>query len=372
MGSLSENFNASCGCLYSKGKQGEIRSWRVSTEGGSIIVVHGRLNGVLQTVVKQAKGKNIGRANETTPAVQAVLQAKSMHKKQMDKGYFSSVEEAETRILLRPMLAAKFDEKKHKVLYPCSVQPKFDGNRCLCYWENGEIKLMSRGGKAYDVQHIADACKNHLPKGKVFDGELYIHGVALQDITGMIKKPKPESVNLEYHIYDMFSTDDLEKPWSDRLIELEAIWDGFSAINPLKEVLTVGVSSEAQALQMEIEFVAEGFEGAIVRGEAAPYLLGKRSDQLLKIKSFQDDEFRIVGFLEGEGKFEGCIIFECVTDSGRTFKAVPKGSLDQKRDWFEHGESYIGKLLKVKYFQLTNDGIPQHPVGLTIRLEEDL
>ena len=95
MGSLSENFNASCGCLYSKGKQGEIRTWRVQVDGPLIITTSGRVGGKLKEAVKKAQGKNIGRANETTPIVQAVIQAKIMYKKKINKGYFESIEEAE-------------------------------------------------------------------------------------------------------------------------------------------------------------------------------------------------------------------------------------------------------------------------------------
>jgi ATP-dependent DNA ligase len=46
------------------------------------------------------------------------------------------------------------------------------------------------------------------------------------------------------------------------------------------------------------KFVAEGFEGAILRGINSQYLWGYRSDELLKVKTFQDAEFEIVDIIE--------------------------------------------------------------------------
>ena len=52
--------------LYSKGKKGEIRFWKVWTEGSEIITEHGVVDGKVQQARKTAKAKNIGKSNETT------------------------------------------------------------------------------------------------------------------------------------------------------------------------------------------------------------------------------------------------------------------------------------------------------------------
>lgn len=359
--------------LYSKGKKNEIRSWTIRTENEVIITEHGQLGGKLQTSRKTAKGKNAGKANETSPSQQAILQAQSMHKKQIDKGYFDSIEKAENTEVFLPMLADKFDKKKHKLQYPCIVQPKMDGVRSLAYWEDGKVKLMSRGGKPYDVQHIASECAGFLAQDQVFDGELYSHGTALQDINSWVKKPKPESLRLEYWIYDTFFRDDLDLPFKERLAALKRLYasPGFE-VGSLCAVPHSTMNDEAGARIHEVEFVKRGFEGAIVRDLRGKYELRKRSTYLLKVKSFQDDEFPIVGFNEGVGKFEGCVIWTCETPEGRTFNVIPKGTMQQKAEWFQNGESYLGQLLKVKFFAYTKDNIPQFPVGLAIRLEEDM
>lgn len=73
-----------------------------------------------------------------------------------------------------------------------------------------------------------------------------------------------------------------------------------------------------------------------------------------------------------KGKKGEIRVWECETPEGKQFKVVPKGTLEEKKNYYYSGHEYIGSWLKVKYFQLTNDKIPQFPVGLAIRLPQDM
>ena len=360
--------------LYAKGKNKEIRVWNVRTEGPDIITEHGQLDGKMQISRKTAKAKNIGKSNETSPEEQAVLQATSMYKKQIDKGYFLTIEEAQSKTVLLPMLANKFDDKKHKISYPCITQPKLDGLRSLIYWENGEIKLLSRGGKEYKIPHIAKACEGFLPKGRVFDGEVYLHGTPLQDINSLVKRNQENSIKLEYWIYDSFLIDKPWIIWKDRFEYLrDDLYPKLKEANtPLKHVPWAWVTYEDQVRSFESEFKYHGYEGSIIRDFRGTYEVGNRSSYLLKVKSFIDEEFPIVGFKDGEGKFKECVIWVCQTPEGKEFDVVPKGTLEQKAEWFKHGIEYVGKKLKVQFFAYTKDKKPQFPVGIAVRLEEDM
>ncbi|MDC1299972.1 hypothetical protein N8Z24_00540 [bacterium] len=359
--------------LYGKGKKGEIRSWKIYTEGADIVTEHGMLEGKIQVARKTAKAKNLGKKNETTPEEQAIAQAKSMWQKQIDKGYFDSIEKAKTTQVFRPMLASKFEDKKHNITYPCTIQPKLDGNRCLAYWEDGKVKLMSRGGKQYDIEHISKACEEFLGETQVFDGEIYIHGMPLQDINSLVRKSQEDSINLEYWVYDTFYKDNIFLPWIIRLQNLKMLYkqEGFES-SPIKKVPYDKALWEEQVYEAEKAWVKKGYEGAILRDFNSKYELSKRSNYLLKVKSFLDEEFTITGYKEGEGKFLGCVIWECETSEDKRFHVTPKGTMEQRAEWFQRGNQYVGKLLTVKYFQKTKDNIPQFPVGLAIRLDEDL
>lgn len=368
--------------LYKKGKDESIQMWSIHTAGDTIYTSHGKLGGKLQESTKTIKGKSIGKKNETTPEYQARLDAKSMWAKKKDKGYFESVHEAKNKMVFLPMLAhdmLKMSTKKVQELYkkPFYVQPKLDGVRCLAFWNGDTIKLMSRGGKEYTIPHIAEALKAIIEPGQVLDGEIYIHGVLRQDINALVKKWRDEeyeetgytSANLQYWVYDAFSISNLDEPFSHRDIALSRLnFDG----KIIRHVSTSIVKAEEEFQHYHNLYTKEGFEGTIVRLSDGSYELGHRSRSLLKYKDFQDDEFEIIGFKDGEGKFENCVIWVCRVGADQTVDVVPKGTLNQKRKWFATAENYIGKMITVKYQSLSKDGIPEFPVGLGFRLEEDM
>jgi len=77
-----------------------------------------------------------------------------------------------------------------------------------------------------------------------------------------------------------------------------------------------------------------------------------------------------VGAEEGKGKDKGTVIWICSITSGDdsgTFSVRPKGTFEERTDWFKNYKSYVGKNLTVQFQNLTNGGIPRFPVGIAIR-----
>ena len=366
--------------LYHKSKTDAIVQWDIWTEGADICTEYGQIGGKMQTARKTATPKNVGRANATTADEQAILEATAMHKKRLDAKYSLTIEDAKKEVFL-PMLAASFDKRKDKVVYPVDVQPKLDGVRCLAYWEGDSVKLMSRGGKQWNCcQHIIDELETVLPKDWVLDGELYIHGATFQEITKLVKKLRPESVNVQFHVYDVpragYEQTELGgSTWDNRKISL-ALIDEFENCKSVKIVRTDYADCEQTVYKLQSEYLEEGYEGAIVREMDGEYKFGYRSNKLLKVKNFMDEEFEIVGYTTGVGRFEGCIIWICETGNYDAeliqFKVVPQGTMEERKATYDTADKHIGEHLKVKFFELTDDGIPRFPVGIGIRLTEDM
>jgi ATP-dependent DNA ligase len=127
------------------------------------------------------------------------------------------------------------------------------------------------------------------------------------------------------------------------------------------------VRTEQEMKKLHDKFVNEGYEGLILRNPKGVYGINKRSNDLIKYKSFQDGEYEITGYEEGTGKDEGTVIWVCKTEKDQEFKARPRGTHEERTEWFSNGDKYVGSMLTVRYFELTDDGIPRFPVGLTIR-----
>jgi len=356
--------------LYRKDKKDAIRIWQCWTKDNIIYTSHGQQDGQMQVAQKVTEGKNIGRKNETTPEQQADFDAKSMWKKQLDKGYVEDINKVDEIIYL-PMLAQDFQKRKGKVKYPVDIQPKLDGVRCLAMWDGDRIALVSRKGKEYAVGHIAQELESVIQPNMILDGEIYLHGATFQEAVRLIKKHRPgESEKLEYWIYDVLMIGEEATEWVERhKILLEVMVANTKSI---KRTETYTAHTEAEILGFQKLWVEQGFEGAIVREKHAFYEVNKRSNHLLKVKDFKDAEYKITGFTEGVGKFVGCIIWICVTEEDKPFKVVPKGTLVQKKKWFKEADKYIGSWLKVKFFELSEDNVPRFPVGLGVRLPEDM
>jgi DNA ligase-1 len=131
-------------------------------------------------------------------------------------------------------------------------------------------------------------------------------------------------------------------------------------------------SNNQEVLDWEEKAVADGYEGVMIRNRNAEYLYGHRSYDLLKVKSAVDQEYQVVGFTHGVGKFEKSVIWLCKTKDGNTFEVVPKTTSERKEYYFAHGKEYIGELLKVRYQNLTKYGIPRFPRGLGFRDRRDM
>lgn len=362
--------------LYHKSRSGAIHSWGVAIEGNTIISTHGQVDGQKIVSKKVATGKNIGRSNETTPEQQALIEAQAMWTFKRERKYSLTPEEAQEDVLL-PMLAQPFEKRESKLTYPLDVQPKLDGVRALAKWEGDKVVLISRSGKPWLVTtHLNEQLERIMPKGTVLDGEIYLHGKGFQWITARTKKRQEGTEQLQYHVYDMPETEVSDSdPWEDRKHYLAGLLNGIPQTER-PHIIMVGTSdadNKARLLKVHDGFVSIGYEGLIVRTLDGVYEYGHRSPGLLKVKAFQDAEYEIVGHTDGVGVEKGLVIWTCSDPkSGKTFDTRPRGTHDERRHLFNEAEKYYGSALKVRYFGLTDEGLPRFPIGVGIRAEEDI
>lgn len=328
--------------------------WQTKNDGSS--------SAVQWSEVYEVKPKNVGRSNETSAEQQAHLELESAVKGQRDKGYAGEGEDPDTLPL--PMLAHKFSDRGHKVIWPAYVQPKLNGQRMLF---DGE-RAWSRGGKEIIpecIAHIRDQI-GPLPGGIILDGELILPGnPLLQKTMTAIKKFRPElSPALLYWVYDLV---DPSLPFSKRLEKLSGLLPkgGSSVLSVATEV----VENPTHVIHWHQHFVAQGYEGSMVRFDGGGYDIGHRNNQLQKVKDFVDGEFEVLGIVEGEGRFKGSAIFVCKATETETFTCVPEGDMEYRRSLFRDREEILSstRYLTVRYQELSKDKVPIFPVGVGLR-----
>lgn len=355
--------------LYKVDNKGKVREWEVevSTHGAlgstvAIQVIHGAQNGAKQikdTYIRN--GKNIGKANETTALEQAYLEAESKWNKQKDKGYSETIV-AKSERSFRPMLAQEYVKHSKKIVFPCYVQPKLDGLRCSISLENGKAVARSRNGKEWKVlNHITEMFEPILKQlpNIIPDGELFTRKVDFQKIISGIKRDEPNEYTsmIEFWCYDVHVVGK-QIPFSTRMHIIKDIAD----LIPIVPVETKLAKTHDEIWEFHEEYTGQGYEGVMARNAAGLYEVDKRSYHLLKVKAFQDQEFEIVDI--SLDKNNECV-FTCVTDENKRFDVKCKGSTEHRQALYD--DQNIGKLLTVKFFEWTNDGVPRFPVGKGLR-----
>ena len=396
--------------LYGKASTGKIKMWSIKVEDqkgvGAITTTHGYLDGKLQVNTRLVMvGKNLGKKNETTPLQQAVSEAQSDWKKKTEAGGMTekkpddepaggagkaagdsdmesvkskpSAEKnakaaANTGGVPHPMLAHDYNKRGKDIKFPCYAQKKLDGVRCLAISGKG---LYSRTGKAFPHMDHIRAEINSLPKGPlapnggtILDGELYSDTLNFQEIVGLVKKETlkpadaPKMTQIYLCVYDtiMDGTNEQRNNWLADLFKTHK----FKA---LKLLPTDVANNLDDVKKLHAEYVADGYEGLILRNKAGLYKVGHRSADLQKYKEFKDDEYKIVGFKEGDGIEKGCVIWVCETKDKKPFSVRPRGTHEDRAAAFKTASKAVGKKLTVRFQELTEDGIPRFPVGLAIR-----
>jgi len=361
--------------LYKKTSLGKIQTWMVHVLDDSYFTVTGQIDGKKITNKPTAcKGKNTGKANATTAYEQAGKEAHAKWIQQLKKGYVECLAEAEKGMVNKeyvkggysPLLAETFQDFEKEVQYPCYGQPKLDGHRGTN--DNG---LFSRTRKPImSCPHILEEIQRLDLMSMKLDGELYNHFLRdeFEKLSSAIRKstPQPECEIVQYYIYDIF-LDNI--PFKDRVHSLNLLDTLLlkKGAQHLKVVPTEIVHNAEHAFLRTKYWINQGYEGYMLRNPDACYE-NKRSKNLLKLKIWQDAEFKIVGINEGKGKLAGHVgTFTCEIDDKlgrRTFKAKAKGSYTKLREyWLDHS-LWENKLLTVKFINYTKKNVvPRHGVG---------
>jgi DNA ligase-1 len=409
--------------LYKKTSTGAAQQWSVRVyEKGSEVVIestYGQVDGALQTATEIIReGKNIGRANETTILEQAQSQAASLWEKKRDKGYIeelSKIDSGGKNADVRPMLAKPFEDREDKLTIgmPIFLQPKLDGIRCIAKKEKDKVGLFSRNGKVITaVPHIVQELIEVMNNGEIWDGELYHPELEFNEITALtrtkepvlelVDEPVPEeqrdpnidytpyrsglsSSMIEYHIFDMIS----DEPFVKRSLHIHhKIIGNHKTATPMhiKVVETIETEYDRTTLDnFHRDWTKKGYEGVIIRLKTQKGYEQKRTSSLIKYKKFLDDEFKIVGYETGTpgSKLDQCLgAFWLKIDAAMAsyrledgtgyFKAKPDGSLELSKKLWDQREQWLGKMVKIKFQNYSEYGIPRFPIVVGIRWEGDM
>lgn len=356
--------------LYKLDSKGKVREWRMEIDGAKFRTVSGLANG--KQVIsewKQTFAKNVGRANSTTPEEQAIAEVDALYTKRLEGEYHTEIKDVSKARFFKPMLAAKWEDRKAKVSYPVMVQPKLDGVRAII---NRDGVWSRAGKKIVAVPHIEQQLAPLFVRFPdiVLDGELYNHDLRddFNKIISLVRKTKPTEADLaesadtvEFHTYDFAHYPDLI--YFERVKALKQFVETNQQKLPsIVWVQTDSADSESQVDDLFGGYVEQGYEGGIIRLNGV--YQQKRSNNLLKRKDFEDAEFEIISVEEGQGNWSGYAktLFIKLPD-GTVQQSGLAGNQDYLRQVLADREAYQGGEATVQYFTRTPDGKLRFPVA---------
>jgi ATP-dependent DNA ligase len=364
--------------LYKRTELGKIQEWTIVIEGNQYYSIEGIQGGKLTTNKPTAAvGLNVGKKNETTPEEQALKEAQAKWQKKCDAGYTIDVYNIDNSVtFFEPQLAKKYIDFKDEIKFPCLVSRKIDGSRLIITKD----RLATRNGKDYkSCPHISNILKPLFIAHQkwVVDCEIYSHDIPFEKIMSLVRKTKPTPEDLiesekivKIYIFDGV-IDNKNEGFAKRFDILKKEINNL--IGKSKHIVFVDnyeVNSHEEIKKYHDQFVQEGFEGAMIRISDAPYQ-NKRSKNLLKLKSFNDDEFIIKDIIEGIGgraNMAGNLLLKM--KDGRTFGAGIRGGEEYYKELLKNKNQLIGKQATIRYQELSKDGIPRFPVAINIARDE--
>lgn len=388
--------------LYSLDSKGKIREWKASTDLSkdstgyiTITIEHGQQDGKKQLKERKVKaGKNKGKANETSIEEQAYLEIGYLYQKQLDQGYVFDI--ASYKIPKRPMLAYKYKEKAHKVVWsddksnPGILQyasRKLNGIRCFIFVENGIPTLFeSRTGKAFKYfNHIADDIKTTYFENKnyILDGELFHPDIPFEIICSLVNSDDYTEV-LDPETGITWSTKDIRFYCYDRSgqDETETFYERFIKSNwyhteskSVYLVESVAVLNEEEMIALALKWIKEGFEGLMLRAGNGIYEFGKRSIFLLKFKVMEQEEFKVFKIYLAENDENKVMVtlhnHHNKEEPYNKFDCAIKGNKDLNLEYYKNKVEYEEKAwMTVDYQVLSSYRVPLFPVGIVIRKGE--
>lgn len=295
--------------------------------------------------------------------------------------------------IFKPLLAATYVPGMER-RFPYLASPKLDGIRCVII--NGVA--LSRTLKPIPNKHIQSILGN--PELNGFDGEIIVGSATdpdcFRNTTTIVMSHDKVVDDFTYHVFDK-TTGEL-RAFETRLQYASLDIKDLGLTN-VQLVPHTWINDEAQFDELEARYLAEGYEGLMLRDPDGRYKHGRstlREQILIKVKRFSDSDCIVLGFEElehnenektvnelgsskrsshQEGKvLAGTLGALRVRDvhSGVEFNVGSGLTAIERQDIWDNQQNFVGKCLKYKFFAVGVKEKPRFPTFLAWRSDLDL
>lgn len=364
--------------LYKRTVTGKIQEWTIIATPEGFYVKEGIVGGkITETKVNRCEPKNIGKSNETDSKSQAILEAQAKFDKKLKTGYKLNIKDIDNNSYIPPMKAKKFRDYEKNIKYPVAIEDKLNGICCTVDKRGG---LSYKGEQFYCIKHILNAATPLIEKYP----DIYLHGelfnyeyrnllnriASLVSVNRKEKDISPEDELesekiVKLYVYDFYGAEGVTKDtdYINRKKVLKDLLKNNKYIIYLDYKLANSLDDVEKALKETKESKWEGIMVKLLNGKYSH----KRSKDILKLKNWSDEEFKIIGFEMGAGNWEGCckgVVCELnkpATNGETTFTSNIRGTQEELTGLWDNQKEHLGKFCTVDFQEKSEFGIPLIP-----------
>ena len=236
--------------------------------------------------------------------------------------------------MIEPMLAKLTSPSTMSLSGSWLIEPKYDGERIIAVRYGDEINLWTRRNiqASYKFPEVVEALKMNVEGDNwILDGEMTVSGGFRQLLNrnvedrfkiSLLSRKIPATYNI-FDILQFKGKNLMKKP----LIKRKSII--MKVIHPDERTEIVPFVEADKPEEQFLDFLKQGFEGAVIKNSYSKYEPGKRSDQWLKIKKGDTVDVNIIGATKSTGSIPfGALMME---KDGKYFGKVGTGFSDQDR-----------------------------------------
>ena len=244
------------------------------------------------------------------------------------------------------------------------LEPKLDGWRILAYVSEDTVTYFTRSGNSHPAEqlpHVTTELLANFPAETWLDGEavaLRVEGdkvinewsTAQSVMTKLGGHAAADKVSLM--VFDLIAHGGIDArglPFAKRRGLLELAFEKADAM----EAVTLVPQTEANDENADA-YVAQGFEGAVVKSLKAPYASNGRGKGWSKIKPQSTVDAVVMGYKPGENGFTGmigAIIFGQYDDSGNLVERGRCSGMDlaTRKQITANQDEFIGTVIEVAH-----------------------
>jgi len=269
-------------------------------------------------------------------------------------------------------LANKYDDKtKKKVDFSNSnwfVSRKLDGVRCLIFVDsNGNTSSYARSGKQFHtLSSVEEEIKSLGVKNVVYDGELCIVDEnGNEDFQSIMKEIGRKDHTIQKCLFQVFDFIPYEifnrgtsstGTFSQRLTALRNVLS-LKNLEKVSMLVQTPVTSFEELESLTVKATESGWEGLMLRKDST--YQGKRSNDILKVKTFFDNEYVVQDAFFGPIRYikEGVEVEEemlsgiSIIHKDNVVRVGSGFTIDQRKHFFSNPKEIIGKTITVQYFE---------------------